>query len=105
MLRGQGAVEGGIFAPCACDVGEIALPVAFPGNSSPPCESFNRYLIQAFSAFAGGPAEGFIQTARHLANGILHALIVGIAGTQCKRYFSVGDIRDAFSNTSEVCKR
>jgi NAD(P)-dependent dehydrogenase (short-subunit alcohol dehydrogenase family) len=87
VLRGQSAIECRIFAPRACDVGEIALPVAFPGNSSPPGESFNRYLIQAFSALTGGLAEGFIQIARHLTNGVLHALIVGAAGTLCKPNF------------------
>ena len=93
MLRGQGAIECGVFAPRACDVAEIALPVSFPGNSSPPCESFNRYLIQAFSAFAGDPAERFIQTAWYLANSILHASIVGVAGTQCKLDFHWGYTR------------
>jgi hypothetical protein len=40
--------------------------------------------MQAFSAFTGGPAEGFIQIARHPTDGILHALVVGVAGNLCK---------------------
>ncbi len=66
---------------------EIALPVAIPGNASTPGQGFDRYLIQAFAPLARGPAKRFVQSIRHIADGVLHASIVGSVGNKCKRNF------------------
>jgi hypothetical protein len=74
ILSGQCAVESQIFAPCACDIAEIALPAALPGNAGAAGQGFNRHLVQAFASFAGGPAKGFVQRIRHVADRILHTI-------------------------------
>src|SRR6516164_2840325 len=84
VLRGQGTVKSGIFAPGACNVVEIALPVALPGHASTSGEGFNRHFVQAFAPLTGDPTKSFVQSIRNVADGVLHAYIVGIAGMKCK---------------------
>ena len=76
----SGAVESRIFAPGAGYVAEIALPAALPSNPSTAGKGFNRYFVQAFALLTGGAAKSFVQSMRHVANSVLHAYIVGVAG-------------------------
>ena len=84
VLRGQGAIKSGIHVACACDVAEIALPLALSANSSATGQGLKRYLIQAFALLTRDPAKSPVQSVGHIADGVLHVLIVG-SGTKCKR--------------------
>ncbi len=85
VLRGQCAVESGVSAPSACDIAEIALRAALPAKSCTSGQGFNRYIVQAFALLTRSPAKSLIHTIRNIADGVLHALIVGTVGYKCKR--------------------
>src|SRR5262245_27322114 len=87
VLRGQSAVERGIFAPGACDVVEIALPAALACNASTPGQGFNGYVVQAFALLTSSPAKSFVQSNRHVADGVLHANIVGVQAINASNRF------------------
>src|SRR5215469_16803096 len=84
VLRVHGLVKGGIFAPGACDIAEVAQSAALAANASAPGQGFNRHFVQTFVLLTGSSAKSFVQTIRHVADAVLHAYIVGIAGNKCK---------------------
>jgi hypothetical protein len=86
ILRGQCAVESCIFAPCACDVTEIALPAALTGNADAAGKGFNRHFIQAFALGVGCLAKSFVQGVRYVANGVLHTFVLESVGMKFKQY-------------------
>src|SRR5215469_4927705 len=85
VLRVHGLVKGGVFAPGACDIAEVAQSVVLAADASAPGQGFNCHFVQAFVLLMGSPAKSFVQNIRHVANSVLHANIVGIAGNECKR--------------------
>ena len=77
-------IEVGIAAivtPGACNIPEIALPAALSSDAGTPNKGFDGDFVQAFSLFLGAPAEGSINGTGYSANRVLHAYIVGYAGT------------------------
>ena len=80
VLRGHGLIKGGIFASGAYDIAEVAQSAAPLRNANAPGQGLKRYFVQAFILFTGSPAKSFVQSFRHVADSVLHAYIVGIAG-------------------------
>ena len=79
--------------PCSGDIAEIALRVAVLAQSSSPSQSFQGYFIETLALFLRTPAQGSIQTAGHIPDGVLHALIVGNAGIICKQSTILRDLK------------
>jgi hypothetical protein len=48
-------------------------------------QSFNRHFVQTLPLFLCAPTEFGVQRFRHIANRVLHALMVGNAGILCKQ--------------------
>src|SRR5580698_5550312 len=55
-----------------------------PVMPAPRARGFEGDFVEAFTLGTRSPAKGFIQVIRHIADCVLHTLIVGNAGIQCK---------------------
>jgi hypothetical protein len=84
VLRSQRALESGIFSPRSRDIAEIAVAASALADSSTEGQSLNCYFIQALALLASFAPKGRIQRVWYVADGILHAYIVGNAGIECK---------------------
>jgi hypothetical protein len=73
------------MAPCAGDLFQIALQNRLAGDSCAACEGFERDVVQALALSLRGGAKGGVEVSRYVADGVLHAFIVGSAGIVCKQ--------------------
>src|SRR5581483_10906401 len=80
VLRCHCAIEFGVFSPASRDVLQIALPNVGLRQANAAGQGLNGYFVEAFAPLARRPAKSRIQRVRYVADGILHALIVGNAG-------------------------
>jgi len=79
-MCGDGLIEGGILAPSASNVAEIALPDCLPCKASTSSEGLNRNFVQALSLSLRRPAKSGIDGIWHVTDRVLHAYILGNAG-------------------------
>jgi hypothetical protein len=84
VLGDEGGIEFGIFAPSACNVGEITLLARLWGNGDATSQHLNCHFVQALALFPGSAAKCPVEVARDIADRVLHALIVGNAGMLCE---------------------
>lgn len=64
---------------------EIALTATLSADTGSPSQRFQNHFIQALALFLCASAESGIHGSRYFPNCVLHALIVGHAGTKCKQ--------------------
>jgi hypothetical protein len=103
VLRYEGAFKGGIVFSASGNISQIALLHSGLAQSESASQGFDRNFIQALALFACRNTERSIEIVRHIANGILHADIVGIAGTSCKRTIPGHDNSSGYSLIPVPC--
>ncbi len=84
MLRGNCFIEGGIREPSSGDIAKIALWTRLFGHPRTPGQGLNRDIIQTLASLLSSSAKSFVQSVGNIADGVLHASIVGNAGIKCK---------------------
>ena len=53
---------------------------ALSGDAGAASQGFDGHFVQALALLAGGLPQSFVEIVRNVADGILHAHIIGIAG-------------------------
>src|SRR6185437_15753153 len=89
-LRRNRATEGWVLLPGSRDIAKIALAASGLAHARATSKRLNRDLVQAFPLCTGGVAKEGIQILRHIADRVLHAHSLGIAGIDCKQVFGMG---------------
>src|SRR6185437_9379517 len=84
-LRRNRATEGWVLLPGSRDIAKIALAASGLAHARATSKRLNRDLVQAFPLCTGGVAKEGIQILRHIADRVLHAYSLGIAGIDCKQ--------------------
>jgi hypothetical protein len=85
VLRREGAFKGRIFSPASGNIAQIALAELGLAKAESANHGLYRHFVQALALFPGRNAESGVEIVRHIANRILHTVIVGNAGNYCKR--------------------
>src|SRR5580692_2910905 len=84
VLRCDGAFKGRIFSPASGNIAQIPLPDLGLTQTGSASQGLDRHFVQALALLPGHVAKSGIEIVRYIANRVLHADIVGIAGISCK---------------------